>query len=145
VRGYGHPAFRAPYMLILANRPRDFASGDPITPHTFEHQEEHVHHVFPRAWCVANGVDEAPRESIVNKTPLSGQTNRLVGGRAPSEYLRLIEQRAGLTSEELDLIIATHEIDPAALRADDFDGFYSSRAARLEIQIQAVMTGSTGG
>ena len=41
-----------------------------------------VHHIFPKKWCDANEIDVVDRESIVNKTPLAADTNRIVGGES---------------------------------------------------------------
>ncbi len=39
----------------------------------------------------------------------------------------------------MNRVLETHCIDAAALRADDFDGFYASRKERLLSVVEAVM------
>jgi hypothetical protein len=67
----------------------------------------------------------------VNKTPLSAETNREIGGRAPSAYLARLQRRYALDESALDERLRSHVIDPRLLRADDFDGFFRARARRL--------------
>ena len=98
-----------------------------------------IHHVFPRAWCIANDVDPDLRESIVNKTPLGAATNRFIGGASPAAYILKLEKSAGISAEELDGLVETHEIEPAALRAADFTGFFLARRAALLRLIEAAM------
>jgi hypothetical protein len=90
-----------------------------------------IHHIFPKAWCARRGVDTTKQESIVNKTAISFDTNRSIGGRAPREYLRILERKAGIPPAKLDTIVATHAIDPGTLRSDDFEAFFTNRRARL--------------
>lgn len=47
-----------------------------------------IHHVFPRAWGIRQGMRAAVFSSIVSQTPRSAKTNRSVGGTAPSADLR---------------------------------------------------------
>ena len=51
-----------------------------------------IHHIFPRDWCKKHGIKPAVYDSIINKTPLSYKTNRIIGGSAPSEYLAKLEK-----------------------------------------------------
>jgi hypothetical protein len=91
-----------------------------------------IHHAFPVDWCEKQGIPPAIYNSIVNKTPMSAETNRaILRGDAPSVYLKRIEDRTGLTSDALDAILRTHLIDPALLRADDFDAFFEDRKGKL--------------
>ncbi len=69
--------------------------------------------------------------SLVNKTALSAATNRKIGGRSPAEYVKTVEAAAGIVGEELDGVFHTHLLDPAALRAADFEAFFADRRARL--------------
>ena len=98
-----------------------------------------IHHVFPRAWCIDNGIDPDLRESIVNKTPLGAATNRFIGGASPASFMPKLEKSAGIGAEELDGLVATHEIEPAALRNADFTGFFLARRAALLRLIEAAM------
>jgi hypothetical protein len=55
-------------------------------------------------------------DAIVNKTPLSKKSNILIGGDAPSVYLKRIEAKHGLSSGRLDGTRRTHLIEPQFAR-----------------------------
>jgi hypothetical protein len=63
----------------------------------------------------------------VNKTALSRRTNQKIGGRSPKIYVPKIVKEAGLSDTEFDMLLAEHFVDPAALRAADFDEFFEAR------------------
>ncbi len=69
--------------------------------------------------------------SIVNKTPLFARTNRILGGKSPSEYLNKIEKDNKVSEIELNNYISTHKIDVLHIRSDDFDKFFIDRAKNL--------------
>ena len=124
-------AYDALHALLMAKGCRDFITGNPVEVATFHHEKMDIHHIFPRAWCESRGLDRGAWNSIVNKTALSAASNRSIGGRAPSEYLRRIETERGLGEAELDAILHSHLIEPDLLRADDFDGFIAARRRAL--------------
>src|SRR6185436_3053343 len=95
-----------------------------------------VHHIFPKAWAAQNGISEPVANSIVNKTTIDARTNRRIGGAAPSRYLARIESSEQIAAEDLDAILRSHDIDPLALRADDFPAFFTARFERLIKQIE---------
>jgi hypothetical protein len=82
-------------------------------------------------------------DSIINKTPLSYRTNRIIGGVAPSEYVRKLEAgnstSPAIASDRLDSYLTSHFIDPVVLRADDFQSFMADRQARLLALIERAM------
>lgn len=67
--------------------------------------------------------------------------NRMIGGRAPSEYLAQIQKHAQvqLPDAEMNEILGTHLIETSLLRADDFDAFYGARKAELLRLIEKAM------
>ncbi len=112
---------------------RDFITGKSVDTMTVFTDPLDIHHIFPRSWCEKQKPPIPPGvyNSIINKTALSKGTNISVGGDAPSVYLMRIERKHGMTTAELDAILRSHLIDPALLRADDFQGFYDARKAAL--------------
>ncbi len=78
-------------------------------------------------------------DSVVNKTPLTARTNRMIGGRAPSDYLRGLRERDGVTDGAEELSLTSHLIDPNTLRYDDFEGFFEARRHALLDRIGRVM------
>lgn len=117
----------------------DLRSGQPIEYSTFWEENVDIHHIFPRAWCEKHGIDRSDYDSVINKTPLSARTNRIISGRAPSAYLRALEGDAGLTPERMDELLATHAISAEFLRADDYHGFIRDRSERLLKRIEGAM------
>jgi hypothetical protein len=89
-----------------------------------------IHHIFPKAWCMAQGIDYGQSESIVNKTALAAATNRRIGGRSPVQYVHTIEGE-GVTAAELDRILVGHRIVPEHLRQAEFDRFFTARTEEL--------------
>ena len=124
-------AYKGLHALMMKQGCLDFISGRPTEIMTFFNDRIDIHHIFPQDWCKKRDIDPAVFNSIVNKTPLSKRSNILIGGDAPSIYLRRIEQKQGLTSEKLDNIVRSHLIEPIFLRNDDFEGFYNSRLEKL--------------
>lgn len=116
-------------MCLLMNRGNgDWINGQPIELTTYFAESIDVHHIFPRAYCQRQGIDERRWNSVVNKTPLSSRTNQMLGGDAPSIYLRRVDKAGdGSTGQAL----AAHAIDEELLRQDDFDGFIRNRGSRL--------------
>lgn len=122
-------AYKGVMAILLQAGSCDLMRGDPIELTTFFNESVDIHHVFPSAWCKRVGIGRERADSIVNKTPLSRQTNQSIGGRAPSRYLQGLE--AHVSAGDLDGYLQTHLIAPALLRADDFDTYFRDRACRL--------------
>ncbi len=131
-------AYKGLHALLMRDGAQDFKSATPITIQQYMFESVDIHHVFPQRWCKDNGVDPGAMDSIVNKTPLSAETNREIGGRAPSAYLARLERTYQIASDVLDQRLTTHVADPALLRADDFDGFYRARKEQLLRRIESV-------
>lgn len=121
----------------------DFRSGQSFEQSTFFDESVDIHHIFPRAWCIKNGIKPAVFNSVVNKTPLSAKTNRILGGTAPSLYLHRLEKGGTLAppiaNDDLDGYLASHGIDAASLRADSFDRFMQNRRETLIALIEKAM------
>lgn len=132
-------AYKGVYALLLGNQSRDWMQDKALEQVQYVNLAVDIHHIFPRAWCDKNGVDDEHRESIVNKTAISAVTNRTIGGAAPSDYLRAIERRAQISQERLDTLVEAHLVPAARLRDDAFDGFFAERRERLCVLIEAAM------
>jgi hypothetical protein len=103
----------------------------------FEQQIE-SHHVFSVAWCKKQGIDPKYYNCLVNRTPLSAKTNKRIGSKAPSIYLKQFEKE-GISSARLDEMLRSHAINPATLRRDDFEGFFAARTKALMQLISRAM------
>ena len=132
-------AYKGVYALLMRQGGRDWIKDEPINMATFFDQQIDIHHIFPKAWCSRNSIDDNRRESVVNKTPLAYSTNRTIGGDSPGAYMPRVEKAAGVSPGELDAIIAGHAIDPAALRAAGFDAFFTHRWEALLDLIEGAM------
>ena len=132
-------AYKGIHALLMRSGCRDFITGRPVDIMTFFNDKIDIHHVFPQKWCKDRGIAPSVFNSIVNKSPLSKRTNILIGGDAPSVYLKRLETKQGISSSDLDAIIRSHLIDPEVLRADDFDSFFNARLATLSGLVEDAM------
>lgn len=124
-------AYKGIMALILKSRATDFISGKEMDFTVFSNENIDIHHVFPRAYCEEERISKAKWNSIVNKTPLSYRTNRIIGGNSPSRYLKRIEKDGHVAGEDLDAFVATHLIDIDDLRNDRYDSYFLKRAKAL--------------
>lgn len=141
-------AYKGIHALLMRQGAKDFRSGQEYDATVFFDEGVDIHHIFPEAWCKAQKKDEKVYDCVVNKTPLSYRTNRIIGGVAPSSYLKKLED--GKTTGKvvdppilratLDGYVASHCIPVDRLWADDFEGFIDARKKAL-LQLIAGATG----
>jgi hypothetical protein len=128
-------AYKGVNALLMKEGAQDFRSGQKFDHTVFFGENVDIHHIFPQDWCKKHGIKPSVFDSIINKTPLSYRTNRIIGGVAPSEYLAKLEKGNEATPSieraRLDAYLSSHLIDPLLLRADDFDAFMVERQKRL--------------
>src|SRR6266404_1313260 len=121
--------------LLMKESAEDFRSGQKFDHTVFFGENVDIHHIFPQDWCKSKSIKPKSYDSIINKTPLSYRTNRIIGGVAPSAYLAKLEAGSDKTPpiERLRLngFLESHLIDPAILRAGDFEAFMTDRQKRL--------------
>ena len=128
-------AYKGMNALLMKEGAQDFRSGQNFDHTVFFGENVDIHHIFPQDWCKKQGIKPTEYDSIINKTPLSFRTNRIIGGVAPSEYLSKLEvgdkQTPSIERERLDSYLRSHLIDPTILRRDDFEAFMTDRQKRL--------------
>lgn len=124
-------AYRGLYVMLLRAGTRDWRTGEVSSLQTYYDEAIDIHHVFPRKWCRDQDIEDDRCNSIINKTPLTARTNRIIGGDAPSEYLPALESKIDAESSRVDPWLASHLIDPDSLRSDDFETFYRLRREAL--------------
>lgn len=100
------------------------------------------HHIIPKAWAKDHNLDTSI-DTILNRTPLTADTNRkVINERPPNEYLpELIEASGGATVRST---LETHFISPAAqeilLRKPftpvDYEAFLTERQRTLQEAIE---------
>jgi hypothetical protein len=114
---------------------QDFRSGQKFEHTVFFGENVDIHHIFPQEWCKGRGLKPKVYDSIINKTPLSYRTNRMIGGSAPSEYLSKLEHggssNPAIPRERLHQYLRSHLINPELLRVDRFEQFMVERQAEL--------------
>ena len=132
-------AYKGLYALQMKQGGRDFKTGQRIDVHAYMEDAIDIHHIFPRHWCWSHGIEASIADCIVNKTALDAHTNRRIGGSAPSIYLSRIEASDGIETHVLDGFLRSHDIDPAALRRDDFPEFFNQRFESLLRQAENAM------
>jgi hypothetical protein len=128
-------AYKGVNALLMRDGAQDFRSGQKFDHTVFFGENVDIHHIFPQEWCKKNGYKPNVFDSVINKTPLSYRTNRMIGGVAPSEYLDKLEigneTTPPIDRDRLDSYLASHLINPSILRVNDFDAFLVDRQKRL--------------
>lgn len=133
-------AYKGVMALILKAGARDFLKGTDMSLATYTLEYTDIHHIFPQSYCEKQGIDRARWNSVINKTPIYARTNRIIGGNAPSQYLSSLERNHHADPAQLDASLASHQIDVAAIRADDFDTYFAERQQAL-LRLIAEATG----
>ena len=129
-------AYKGVYALLMDDQTKDWISATKIDFSTYFSESIDIHHIFPVAWCEKNGISKSDYNCIINKTPLSGRTNRIVSGEAPSKYLEKIQKHAGIKDNEFQEILKSHVLSPEFLYADDFMSFFKDRKERILQKIE---------
>jgi hypothetical protein len=132
-------AYKGLFALQMKRGARDFRTGNSIDIHAFVDDAIDIHHIFPKKWCEENSIPMGIADSVVNKTAIDARTNKQIGYAAPSDYLAKVESTAKITSDDLDVILRSHDIDAVALRQNDFAQFFNRRFERLLKQIEEAM------
>jgi hypothetical protein len=139
LRTRGSAAYKGLYALLLHEGARDLRTGQPSNFANYFDERIDIHHIFPQHWCRQSNIPPALCDSIVNKTPLTARTNRVIGGRAPSDYVSRLQNSAEITPDQLDAHLRTHLIHPDFLRADNFTAFFEHRQTDLLQRISQAM------
>jgi len=128
-------AYKGMNALLMKVGAQDFRSGQKFDHTVFFGENVDIHHIFPQDWCKKQDIKPAIFDSIINKTPLSFRTNRIIGGVAPSEYLAKLEkgdkQTPAIERDRLNAYLRSHLIDHEILRSNDFEACMADRQKRL--------------
>lgn len=130
-------AYKGVMALILKAKALDFIKGSEMDFAAYVDEATDIHHIFPQNYCEKQHIDRALWNTVINKTPIYARTNRIIGGVAPSKYISNIERNHHVDSQLLDSYLASHQIDVDAIRADDFDTYFSKRRDALLDLIEA--------
>ncbi len=132
LRSRNSAAYKGVYALQMKNGAADWRSGEALSYADIHTKPVDIHHIFPRHWCRSTARPAIPRrlfDSIINKTPIDSYTNRLIGGRAPSQYLPIL--RKDINLEKLERILEAHWIVPDKLEEDDFGHCFVERGQAM--------------
>ncbi len=133
-------AYKGVMALLYKEKCRDFMNDTTIDIVNSMLTSPDIHHIFPQRYCEGAHIKRAKYNSVVNKTPLLPESNRAIGGDAPSIYLpRIMKKVKGLTEEDLRSRIESHHINYVALASDDFDTYFIDRAKELLDLIEKAM------
>lgn len=129
-------AYKGVYALLMDDGTKDWLSATKIDFSTYFSESIDIHHIFPVAWCERNKINRSDYDCIINKTPLSGRTNRIVSGEAPSKYLGRIQKHAGVNATEFQSILKSHVLSQEFLYSDNFHGFFNDRKEQILQRIE---------
>jgi len=132
-------AYKGIYAFMMDENTKDWLSGTKIDYTTYMDEAIDIHHIFPVAWCEKKGISKNEFDTIVNKTPLSSRTNRIIGGCAPSVYLEKVKETVGLSEEEFHNILSSHAVSIDSMYKDDFYGFINHRKEEILKRIEKAM------
>lgn len=131
-------AYKGVMALIMQSSPLDFMSGNKMDIASYLEEDTDIHHIFPQAYCIANNLPQRKWNSVINKTPIYAGTNRSIGGRAPSEYIKTMQNKK-LSQLTIDLALKSHMANPDYLRSDNFDEYFIDRAIQILNRIEAAI------
>lgn len=132
-------AYKGVFALLMNEGAFDFISCSALNNAIFFDKSIDIHHIFPRKWCEDNKdrIDKGyDYESIINKAPISATTNRGIGGKSPSNYIKRIERDS--SKEKMNVVLKSHMINPDFLKIDDFNSFYQDRKSKIINAIEKV-------
>ena len=124
--------YRGILSLVALRGATDFFTGQSIELHELDD-----HHIFPKSFFKNRGVSQDRRNTIVNRTLISSDTNRrIIRAKRPSIYLKEMEKQLG--RERVRKILGSHFIDDAAIeamRVDDYGAFVDARERALQAEV----------
>jgi hypothetical protein len=132
--------YRAIFNLFVIGGARDWVPG--TVP---EANEIDDHHIVPAWWGHANGLERAI-DTILNRAPLSSETNRhWINDKLPNDYLPKLIANSGENAVRANL--ETHFISPRAfdillrdpLQRSDFEEFVAERERTIMDAIENLL------
>ena len=132
-------AYKGIMALVYRESCRDFMKGTTMDIVKSMDESPDIHHIFPEAYCIKQGYPKSKWNSILNKTPLLPESNRQIGGEAPSKYSQKIMKAAQIDETQLRLRVESHLVNYAAFIQDDFDTYFIDRAKAIMKVIEGAM------
>ncbi len=138
----GTSVYNGIFNLLVLNGARDW-----ITDAAPQHDDLDDHHIVPRAWGRENNLESV--DSILNRTPLTANTNRnVIGNKLPNEYLPKLIAENG--DETVYGLLKSHLISPVGLsillrepfKPGDFEEFLNDRQRTIQDAIEDLLVKS---
>ena len=136
----GTSVYSGVFNLFVLAGARDWSTG--TVP---QHDELDDHHIVPKAWGTDNGLGTRI-DSILNRTPLTGATDRnVIRSRLPNEYLP--ELVAATDEATVRRILESHFVSTAAFEIllkdpftpQDFETFLTERQRTIQDAIEDLL------
>ena len=137
-------AYKGVMALILKESPLDFMTGQKMDVASYLDEKTDIHHIYPEIQCQNAGFPANKWNSVINKTPIYASTNRSIGGRLPSDYIKTMANK-GLSDPQIDAALESHMVNPILLRSDDFFPYVTDRATRILNCIEKAMGKAVSG
>ena len=124
-------AYKGVGALLLKNGAKDFLKGYTIDNIVkYNSNAIDIHHIFPKDYCDKVGISKSKYNSIINKSPISYDTNRKIGGNAPSYYItKYLDEENGI--DKTNELLESQFIHSQYIRNDNFDDYYTARKQSL--------------
>lgn len=132
-------AYKGIMALVYRESCRDFMKGTTIDIVKSMDEAPDIHHIFPEAYCTSMAYPKEKWNSIVNKTPLLPESNRQIGGEAPSAYSKKIIKQAQIDEEQLKIRVESHLVNYDYFIKDDFNNYFVERAKAILKVIENAM------
>ncbi len=132
-------AYKGIMALVYRESCRDFMQGTTMDIVKSMDESPDIHHIFPESYCIKMNYSKEKWNSIINKTPLLPESNRQIGGDAPSVYSGKIMKKSAIDQNQLRERVESHLIDFDAFILDDFDKYFVSRAKSIMKVIESAM------
>ncbi len=136
----GTSVYNGIFNLLVLHGARDWMTGN-----VSQYDDLDDHHIVPKNWGKENGL-HGNIDTILNRTPLSADTNRnVIRERLPNEYLPELMSASGESSVRATL--ESHFISPAAIEIlladpftkNDFESFLAERQRTLQNAIEDLL------
>lgn len=132
-------AYKGIMALVYREQCRDFVEGTTIDIVKSMDKAPDIHHIFPEAYCIKCHYPREKWNSIINKTPLLPESNRQIGGAAPSTYSKNVLKKAAIDETEYRKRVESHLVNYDAFIKNDFDAYFIDRAKAIMQEIEKAM------
>lgn len=132
--------YRGIIALVLRRDSRDFHTNQKLNGQLVREGEVDDHHIFPFAHLGRENIPERLRNCVLNRTLIDAKTNKRISDRAPSQYLKDIEEPWKEQPGEFDKMLQSHLLPTGAdspLRRDDFESFLQWRQEAIWKEIKS--------